>query len=453
MFKKNSADEPSRREFIKTSTVAAVGATIAANLKTIPGAYAAGSDEIRVGLIGCGGRGTGAATNVLASAPGVKLVAMGDAFPDRLAESRRTLTTKVAADKLDVTDDRCFTGFDAYQKVLATPSVNYIILATPPGFRPLHLKAAVEAGKNIFTEKPVAVDGPGIRSVLATYEASKGKGLAIVAGTQRRHQAGYVETMKLIHDGQIGDIVAARCYWNQGGLWKKDRQAGWSDLEWELRNWLYFTWLSGDHIVEQHVHNIDVVNWAMKGHPVRALGLGGRQARTDPAYGHIFDHFAVDYEYDNGMHLMSMCRQQPGTDGNVSEALTGTKGSCMTQASQRYQIKGEKPWQFPREKDKVDPYQQEHTDLIESIRSGKPLNELKTVAESTLTAIMGRMSTYTGKMVTWDQALNSTENLMPAKLDWGPMAVPPVAVPGQMPAIDAPESKPAAASAGKTGKF
>jgi predicted dehydrogenase len=313
--------------------------------------------------------------------------------------------------------------------VINAKEVNYIILATPPGFRPIHLKAAVASGKNIFTEKPVAVDGSGIRSVLETYEQAKAKNLAIAAGTQRRHQTGYLETMKLIHDGAIGDIVAARCYWNQGGLWKKDRQASWSDLEWQLRNWLYFTWLSGDHIVEQHVHNLDVVNWAMKAHPMSATGMGGRQSRTSPEYGHIFDHFAIDYEYENGTHLMSMCRQVVGADGNVSEALVGTKGKCQVN---RYQITGEKPWRLAREKgDDPDPYVQEHTDLIASIRSGKPINELKNVAESTLTAIMGRMSAYTGKVVTWEQALNSQESLMPAKLDWGPIAVPAIAIPGQ----------------------
>jgi predicted dehydrogenase len=384
--------------------------------------------------------------DALNSSPGVKLVAMGDAFKDRLDESRKTLAARVTDKaKIDVTDERCFVGLDAFQKVIAA-DVNYIILATPPGFRPQHLKAAVAAGKHIFTEKPVAVDGLGIRSVLATYEEAKAKGLAIAAGTQRRHQTGYLETMKLIHDGAIGQIVAARCYWNQGGLWKKDRQTGWSDLEWQMRNWLYFTWLSGDHIVEQHVHNLDVVNWATNSHPVSALGLGGRQARTDPAYGHIFDHFAVDYEYPDGVHVMSMCRQQDGTDKNVSEALTGTKGSCITQASQRYLIKGEKSWQFPRESDN-NPYVQEHTNLIASIRSGKPFNELKNVAESTLTAIMGRMSTYTGKLVTWEQALSSTENLVPAKLEWGPMAVPPVAIPGQVPPTDVPTT------ASKSGTF
>jgi myo-inositol 2-dehydrogenase / D-chiro-inositol 1-dehydrogenase len=430
----------SRREFLKTTTVLAVGSTIAGRWSTIPGAYAAGTDEIRIGLIGCGGRGTGAALNAMSAAPGVRLVAMGDVFKDRLDDSRKELSAK-AGDKVAVSEDRCFVGLDAYQKVIASDA-NYIILATPPGFRPEHLKAAVAAGKNIFTEKPVAVDGPGVRSVLAGYEAARSKGLAIVAGTQRRHQTGYIEALKRVADGTIGDIVAARCYWNQGGLWKKDRQPGWSDLEWQLRNWLYFTWLSGDHIVEQHVHNLDVINWALDAHPVSAYGMGGRQARTEPAYGHIFDHFAVDYEYANGVHLMSMCRQQAGTDNKVAEALVGTRGTLVTQAS-RYSITGQKSWRFTREQDN-DPYVQEHADLISHIRSGKPINELKTVAQSTLTAIMGRMSAYTGKVVTWDQALNSSESLAPARLEWGPISVPPVAIPGRKPAVEVPDQKPAA---------
>ncbi|MEW6131309.1 MAG: Gfo/Idh/MocA family oxidoreductase [Acidobacteriota bacterium] len=423
----NSNDKnPSRRDFLKTSAVA-IGATVATNLIN-NAAYAAGSDEIRIGLIGCGGRGTGAVDNAFNAAQGVKLVAMGDAFKDRI-ESCKAELGKKNADKINVPNDRMFVGFDAYEKVINTKEVNYIILATPPGFRPTHLKAAVAAGKNIFTEKPVAVDGPGIRSVLETYEQAKAKGLAIAAGTQRRHQTGYLETMKLIHDGAIGEIVAARCYWNQGGLWKKDRQPGWSDMEWQLRNWLYFTWLSGDHIVEQHVHNIDVVNWAMQAHPVSATGMGGRQSRTSPDYGHIFDHFAIDYEYENGMHLMSMCRQVVGADGNVSEALVGTKGKCQVN---RYQITGANPWRMERKQgDDPDPYVKEHTDLIASIRTAKPINELKNVAESTLSAIMGRMSAYTGKVVTWEKALNSQESLVPAKLDWGPIAVPAIAIPGQ----------------------
>jgi predicted dehydrogenase len=424
--------DTTRRDFLKTATTAAVASAVAPTGALFPAPHAAGSDAIRVGLIGCGGRGTGAADDVLSSAPGVTLVAMGDVFPDRLTASRDRLRGKFA-DKIAVTADQSFTGFDAYKKVLAS-DINYVILATPPGFRPTHLSAAVAAGKNIFTEKPVAVDGPGIRTVLALYEHAKAKGLGIVAGTQRRHQTGYIETMRRIHDGSIGNIVAARCYWNQGFLWKKDRQPEWSDMEWQLRNWLYFTWLSGDHIVEQHVHNIDVVNWAMQAHPVRAVGMGGRQVRTGPEYGHIFDHFAIDYEYANGARLMSMCRQIEGCEKNVSEALVGDKGACQTEADKgKYEISGARAWRFTAEDSR--PYVQEHTDFIASIRAGKPLNELKTVAESTLTAIMGRMSTYTGKAVTWDQALSSQDALVPENVTFGPIATPPVAVPGQTPLV------------------
>ncbi len=418
----------SRREFIKTSTVAAVGTAVASTLSGIPAVHPAGSDEIRVGLIGCGGRGSGAADNVLDAAANVKLVAMGDVFKDRLDDSLKRLMEK-KENKIDVPEERRFVGFDAYRKVLAS-DINYVILATPPGFRPEHLKAAVAAGKNIFTEKPVAVDGPGIRAVFQVYEEAKTRNLAIGVGTQRRHQISYQEIMKRIQNGAIGEIAAARCYWNQGSLWHKPREAGWSDMEWQLRNWLYFTWLSGDHIVEQHVHNLDAINWAMGKHPVRAVGMGGRQVRTDPAFGHIYDHFAVDYEYDNGVHLMSLCRQIEGCEKSVSEALVGTKGNCKTADKSHYVIMGDNAYNFDPDKDNK-PYVQEHTDLIESIRSGNPYNELKQVAESTLTAIMGRMSAYTGKAVTWDQALNSKEDLMPSALAFGPIPVPPVAIPGQ----------------------
>lgn len=412
-----------RRDFLKTATTAALGTAIATDARAFAG-HVAGSDAIRIGLIGCGGRGTGAVDDALTSTPGISVVAMGDLFPDRLTASRTRLMEKFGS-AIDVPGDRSFTGFDAYQKVLATDA-NYIILATPPGFRPIHLSAAVAAGKNIFTEKPVAVDGPGIRTVLDVYEQARAKGLGIAAGTQRRHQTGYVETMKRIHDGAIGNILSARCYWNQGFLWKKDRQPQWSDAEWQLRNWLYFTWLSGDHIVEQHVHNIDVVNWAMRGHPVRANGMGGRQVRTSPEFGHIFDHFTVDFEYANGTTLMSMCRQIEGCDKSVSEALVGDKGRSQVD---KYTITGGKAWSFGGTDNR--PYVQEHADFIASIRSGKPYNELKTVAESTLTAIMGRMSAYTGKVVTWEQALNSQEQLMPAGLTLGPLPTPPVPMPGQ----------------------
>jgi myo-inositol 2-dehydrogenase / D-chiro-inositol 1-dehydrogenase len=419
-----------RRDFLKTATTAAVGGAMVQTTSAFAGQRAAGSDEIRIGVIGCGGRGTGAVDDAISSSPGVKLVAMGDMFADRLTESRARLTEKFA-DKIDV-GDRTFIGLDAYKKVIATDA-NYIILATPPGFRPIHLTEAVNGGKNIFTEKPVAVDGPGIRAVFAAYETAKAKGLAIAAGTQRRHQTGYLEAMQRIHDGAVGKIVSARCYWNQGGLWKRDRQPDWTDAEWQIRNWLYFTWLSGDHIVEQHVHNIDVVNWAMNAHPVSANGMGGRQVRTSPEYGHIFDHFAIDYEYANGTPLASQCRQIQGCANNVTESLVGEKGSVQLDNSGKYSITGPKGWTFTDKDNR--PYVQEHADFIAAIRGGKPHNELKTVAESTLTAIMGRMSAYTGKVVTWDQALNSKEELMPANLTLGPLPTPPVAVPGQTPLI------------------
>jgi predicted dehydrogenase len=416
--------EPSsRRDFLKASTAGLVGGAVAAGLTRIPGAYAAGSDMIKVGVIGCGGRGTGAAGDVLRAAPGVKIVAMGDAFKDHLDASLKELTQ--FGDKVDVAPERQFVGFGAFEKVLAS-DINYVILATPPGFRPWHLKAAVEAGKQIFAEKPVAVDGPGIRSVLETYEAAKAKGLAIGAGTQRRHQTGYLETLKRLEDGAIGEIIMARIYWNQGPIWVFPKQEGWSDMEWQMRNWYYFTWLCGDHIVEQHVHNLDVANWAIGGHPVRAVGLGGRQVRTDPVYGNIYDHFAIDYEYPSGVRVASYCRQIPHCENSVSEVLHGAKGFCQVN---KYTITGANAWHMTG-KDNL-PYVQEHADLIAAIRAGKPYNELQTVAESTLAAILGRMAAYTGQAVTWEQALNSAESLMPSKLEWGDLAVAPVAMPGQ----------------------
>lgn len=421
--KSEEAGLPSRRNFLKTSTVALAGG-VAASLGVVPAVHAAGSDEIRVGLIGCGSRGTGAAQNVVESSSGVRIVAMGDVFKDHIENSLKNL--EKFGDKIDVPADRQFVGFDAYEKVLAS-DVNYVILATPPGFRPLHLKAAVAAGKNIFSEKPVGVDGPAIRSVLETYEAALSKGLAVGVGTQRRHQTGYLETLKRIHGGAIGKITEARVYWNQGPIWVHPRQDGWSDMEWQLRNWYYFTWLCGDHIVEQHVHNLDVANWAIGSHPLRAVGLGGRQVRTGPEYGNIYDHFAIDYEYDKGVRVASYCRQIPNCENSVSEAVVGTKGFCQVN---KYSISGQSAWKFPGTDNK--PYVQEHTDLIASIRAGKPYNELKNVAETTLTAILGRMAAYTGKAVTWDQALNSKEDLMPPKVDWDvTLAVSPVAMPGQ----------------------
>ena len=279
-----------RRDFIRSATAAAVATTVASSLDSLVGAYAAGSDEIRVGLVGCGGRGTGAAGNVLKAAPGVRIVALADAFRDRLDECRETLA-KEHADTATVAEDHCFVGLDAFQQLLKT-DVNYVILATPPGFRPVHIKAAIEAGKNIFAEKPVAVDAAGVRACLGMADEVTKRGIAMAAGTQYRHFDPYIQSMKRIHDGSIGTVTAARAYYNTSELWKHDRKPEWTELENQMRNWLYYTWLSGDHIVEQFIHNIDAMNWALQGHPIRAIGTGGRQVRTAPEYGHIYDHFA-----------------------------------------------------------------------------------------------------------------------------------------------------------------
>ena len=434
-----------RRDFLKTTTIAAAGTAVAANLSMLSNVHAAGSDVIKVGLIGCGGRGSGAAENVLHAAPNVKIVAIGDVFNFKTNDLRNRLrdladrdeTVKKFGNSVDLPEERCFVGLDAYQKVLDA-GINYVILATPPGFRPVHLEAAVAAGKNIFTEKPVGVDGPGIRKVLAAHEEAHRKGLGVGVGTQRRHQLGYVETMKRVHDGAIGELVAARCYWNQEHIWFRSRKELTdhgiepTELAFQLHNWYHFVWLCGDHICEQHVHNLDVVNWALKAHPVRAVGMGGRAARPsgDPAQvGHIFDFFAIDYEYPHGVHVLSQCRQIDHCENSVSEALVGTRGHCQANA---YTINGKHVISKKQDEASTDPYVQEHTDLIASIRSGKPYNKLRNVAESTLTAIMGRMSAYTGKAVSWKQALESEANTMPEKLSWDmTLSVPQVAVPGK----------------------
>jgi predicted dehydrogenase len=404
-----------RREFLQTSAVLGGATLLSAS------AYAAAGDTIKVGLVGCGGRGTGAAGDCLDADPAVKLVAVGDTFQDRADGAIRALK-RDHKDRIDV-EGRTFIGLDAYEKVIA--NCDLVILATPPGFRSIMIAAAVAAGKNIFTEKPVAVDGAGVRRCLAAYEEAQKKNLKIVAGTQRRHQTNYLESMKRIHGGDIGDIVAGRCYWNMGKLWHADRKPQMSDLEYQIRNWLYFVWLSGDHICEQHVHNLDVINWALKSHPLSASGMGGRQVRTGPEFGHIFDHHAIDFIYPNDVHIMSMCRQIEGCAGDVSEAVVGTRGSWT---SHGYVIKGEKAWKAGRDNE---PYKQEHRDLIQAIKEGKQLNELKNVAESSMTAILGRLATYTGKVVTWEQAL-ATSSTMPDKLTWDmSLPVPPVAIPGR----------------------
>ncbi|OHB62404.1 MAG: hypothetical protein A2168_03365 [Planctomycetes bacterium RBG_13_50_24] len=406
-----------RRELLKSSALAA--GTLALTGSVVPLAEAKGSDTIRVGVIGCGGRGSGAAHDCMNSSKGVEIVALADAFEDRLAGLKNDFK---------VPNNRCFVGLDAYKKVLALDDVNMVILATPPGFRPKQFAAAIDSGKNVFMEKPVATCPAGIKMVIEASQKAKEKGLAVVAGTQRRHEPKYIETMKRIHDGAIGDIVSAQCYWNMGELWVNNRQPNQSDIEWQIRNWLYFTWLSGDHICEQHVHNIDVINWAFNELPEQVHGLGGRQYRTGPEYGNIFDHFGVEFFYPNDVRTISMCRQIKGTTDNVSERVVGTKGSsdcCGT-------IDGENPWRY--EGPNPNPYEVEHTDLIKSIRAGKPLNEGQRIAESTLCAIMGRESAYSRQQFnrSWFMSRCTLDLLPPDDLKLSDSKpVPPFAVPGK----------------------
>jgi predicted dehydrogenase len=414
-----------RRDFCKTAAVASVAAAMPGNL----GVFVSGSDAIRIGVIGCGGRGTGAAIDCLTADPGVEVVALGDLVPDRVASALKNLTGKFP-DRVKVPPSRCFTGFDNYRGVCSCPDVNLIVTAAPPGFRPMHLKAMVEAGKHVFMEKPVAVDPVGVRSVIASSDLAARKRLAIVAGTQRRHQTSYLELMKRVQGGQIGEIVGAQCYWNQGDLWVRKREPNMTEMEWQCRNWLYFSWLSGDHIVEQHVHNIDVVNWAMGSMPKNVMGMGGRQVRVASEYGNIFDHFAVEYEYGNGVRVASQCRQTKGCAERIAERIVGTKGVALGSG----EILGEKPWKFTAKE--ANPYVLEHVDLIASIRSGKPLNEGRQIAESTMCAIIGRMSAYTGRAISWEWAMNSsTLDLSPARYEFGPNPVDPVAIPGTTPLV------------------
>ncbi|MBA7655874.1 Inositol 2-dehydrogenase/D-chiro-inositol 3-dehydrogenase [subsurface metagenome] len=419
-----SKNKLTRRGFLRTSATASAG-LLAAGMG-MPRAFAAGSDTLKVGLIGCGGRGTGAAKDCLNSSPGVQIVALADAFKDRVDGCRRELT-KQGKGKADIPAARCFVGLDAYKELIAT-GVDMVILATPPGFRPIHLAAAVAAGKHVFMEKPVAVDPIGVRSVIESGAVAGEKKLGIVAGTQRRHQKVYVETMKRILDGAIGQVVSAQCYWNQHLLWVNDRREGQNDVEWQLRNWLYFTWLSGDHIVEQHVHNLDVINWAFGGPPTRAYAMGGRAARKGERHGNIYDHFCVEFWYPNGARTISMCRQTAKASTRIGEHVAGTKGISNC-AGVITDLKGKEIWKYKG--DHPNPYVQEHADLIASIRSGKPLNEAQQIAESTMTAIMGRMSAYTGRELQWSWAMKASKlDLVPKDLKFGPLPVRPVSKPG-----------------------
>lgn len=423
--------DTTRRDMLKTG--AALAATAAAS-QFFP-AYAAGTDTLKLGVIGCGGRGTGAVEDNFRAGPGTKLWAAGDVFADRT----KNLVGYISREFKDRVDckDRVFTGLEAAQQVIDS-GCDLIILATSPGFRPFHLEAIVAAAAakkkpiHIFCEKPVAVDGAGIQKVLKVAEEAKKLGVSIVAGTQRRHQTEYLMAMDKIHGGGIGEIVSTRCSWNGQEPWFRDRKPGMSDVEYQIHNWYHFLWLCGDHIAEQHVHNLDVINWAMKGHPLKAVGQGGRIGRRDDkpeVAGNIYDLFCIEYEYDGGVPMYSYCSHVPGTTQDVSEMVIGSKGVArLSDSKDGCRINGKSV--FTRPDKYIRPYVQEHVDLMKSIADNKPVDELTAVAESTLTAIMGRMAVYSGKVVTWEQALKS-KSTMPEKLDLkGSLAVAPVPHPG-----------------------
>ncbi len=427
MTQSTDSKSTDRRDFLKTSAASAA----AVSLATVPFVHADGNEVLKVGLIGCGGRGTGAATNALKADPNVRLHAMGDTFQDRLNRSLATLRRdRAIVDKLDVPQERQFTGFNAYQQVINS-GVDVVLMATPPHFRPQHIEAAVQAGKHIFAEKPVAVDGPGVRRVLAACRDAQRRNLSVVSGLCWRYHRGMRETFSRIHDGAVGDIVSMQCNYLTGTLWVRQRQEGWSDMEWQVRNWLYFTWLSGDFNVEQHVHSLDKMAWAMGDqYPVRCYGLGGRQVRTGSVHGHIYDHMATCYEYANGVKAFSYCRQQAGCYNEVKDYVMGAQGRVDVMG---HSITGANEWRYPRGQARRDPsmYQLEHNALFNAIRTGNPINNGEYMAKSTLMGIMGRMACYTGGSISWDQALNSQEDLSPRAYEWGDVQVPPVAMPGR----------------------
>ncbi|MGM9740597.1 MAG: Gfo/Idh/MocA family protein [Candidatus Cryptobacteroides sp.] len=440
-----------RRDFLQRSTILGVGGIVGVSALASackgpkyvplrnPGDYyipelpdkAISGKEIKVGVIGCGGRGSGAIQNLFEAADGIKLTALGDVFPDRLEGLR-----KMAAEKLgqEVPDENCFIGFDAYQKVIDS-GVDMIIDTTPPVFRPDHFKYAVQKGVHSFLEKPVAVDAKGYRTVMAAAKQAQAKGLCVVCGTQRHHQRPYVEAFQKIQEGYIGEITGGNVYWNQGMLWYRNRENGWSDMEWMIRDWVNWKWLSGDHIVEQHVHNIDVFLW-MSGYKVaKATGFGARHRRIT---GDQYDQFSIDFEMENGVHLHSMCRQIDGCSTAVGEIIYGTKGSWNSFDHEIKDLDGNVVWKFDNEKAEAEfqqhnPYVLEHVDLVNHIRKGEPIDEATACATSTLAGVMGRTAAYTGDTVTWDDMSQSEQNYLPEKQELGPvdMSGYTVQVPGK----------------------
>jgi myo-inositol 2-dehydrogenase / D-chiro-inositol 1-dehydrogenase len=417
----SNSQKSNRRDFLKTSSALAAAGGLIGGLSIARTAHAAGNDVLKIGLVGCGGRGTGAAVNALDADKNCKLVALADAFPDRLQSSLEALK-KNSPDKVAVDPDHCFVGIDSGEKLIAS-DVDVVLLAEPPVFRPKNLKAAIDAGKHVFCEKPVAVDAPGVRSILATAEEAKKKNLNIVSGLCWRYDLGVRETMKRVLDGAVGEIKSIQETYFGSPLSYRPRQPGWSEMEYQLRNWQYFVWLSGDFNNEQHVHSLDKASWALgDAVPVKAWGIGGRLLR-DPAQGDVYDHHAVVYEFANGVHVHAYCRQYPNCAWDVSDIITGTKGRADIL---EHKIDAEKKWHYKGPKPSM--YDVEHQELFAAIRAGKPINNGVYMAQSTMMAIIGRLVDYTGQPLTWEQAMGSQQVLAPEKIAMD--TVPPV-VPGK----------------------
>lgn len=414
-----------RRDFIKTSALLTGGAMLSPF--TLPGAYAAGDDVIKIAVIGCGGRGTGAVFQAFETGQNIQLVAMADAFKDRLDQSYERIFKNYGKDKVVVPEEMKFTGFDGYKQAMKAADV--VIIATPPGFRPDHFEEAVRQEKQIFMEKPVATDAVGIRRVLAAAEIAKAKKLNVVVGLQRHYQDNYIQTIDRIHDGAIGDIIGGQVFWNDGGVWVRERQPGQTEMEYQMRNWYYFNWLCGDHITEQHVHNIDVANWVKNGYPVKAEGTGGRTVRRGKEHGEIFDHHVVLFTYEDGTVIHSECRHFPGATNRVDESFQGTNGKVYMNAGHVGRLtdyKGNSLYEHDG-KNNANPYQVEHDQLFDAIVKGEyKFADAENAAKSTMSSILGRYATYSGKSITWDEAINSNVSLMPERLAWDaePKVVP-----------------------------
>ncbi len=411
-----SSNENSRRNFLKTTSVAIAASTVGLNSAyATPLFHHKRNDLLKVGLIGCGGRGTGAAVQALNADPDVQLTAMGDIFPDKLDKAYNALTGE-HPERVKVSADHKFIGFDAYQKVIDS-GVDVVLLAAPPYARPTHLLAAVEANKHVFAEKPVAVDGVGIRKILQGAKKAKEKNLALVSGFCFRYQNANREAFGRVLDGAVGDIRAVTGYRNGGELWSFPRQSGWTDIEYQLRNWYYYDWMSGDFIVEVAVHSLDMMAWALGDRiPVKAIGVGGRQKRTDPIYGNIYDHFAIEYEYEDDVKGYLFTRQQAGTDSRNTIEVFGEDGNAYMKMYKEWRISGKNPWSYEGKVNVM--HQEEQNELFASIRAGKPINDGEWMASSTMLGILGRMVGYSGKEITWEEALNSDISIGPDYEDY-----------------------------------